>query len=568
MTKKYFILFTCFILVAGLLTGRTFKITNPVSKTVLTKGDQLNITWQKLAKMNGFVKIRLFNSNGTQKILELTNKTANKGSFKWTYIGNVKDGDYKIRVRTVDNKDSGDSQTFTIGKKSSPPPPPPPPPPTEKIFSVTYPNGSETLSKNNPNSLITWKAEHVTGQISIELWKGSRKYGTIGNNIPVNQKQFKWIVGNTFGNTPAGAGSDYRIRISGNGLEDLSDKYFTISDIPGLVSNPNNIGNTIHTFQNPPQEKFTLAVPPVIEEIKVWSTNEKFRGQVVYGDDFDIKVKLKNVSKSINKNDWRIRAKIGSLGLSSQLVQNSKNPRKPGESWWHTMTGVPSKRNLFENKSGFHILTVTLGNSSKSTMIGIIKKEEITLPQIKSFFIWNNQYKSWSTQAIYKPGTQYKLQLNVVNVYKYEIVNKNTGRVLATTYPPSPNGIKDITLTAYDTGDIEVTANSTNNRYTTATVKLKTSGPLTLDGNYLKFDMWRSGQNVKTKGLVSGYRTVKFVEVYPSGKERLLKEIKALTPNESSKLEWEFFQVGFPLTLRLKVAYWDYSKEEITRTLR
>jgi len=558
--KKTILAVYLFVLLIGLVHTAGITVTSPTSGTNWTAGSTQTISWKCPGCTSPDVKINVFRDAIQQAnfLLQLTGK--NTGKMNWKIPANFQTGKYILRIKEATGKNTGDSRVFTITGNQAPPPP-------VQTLSVKYPNGGEKLSRNY-FSTITWESKGITGNLTLELWKGGRKYGTIAGNIPGSQQMYKWKAGDMFGTPPAGAGDDYRIKIFGSGKEDMSNNFFSITDIPGIVSNQNNVFNNTRTFQNPPQQTYFVATPPVIEEVKVESFDKKYPGQVEFGNNFEVKVLLKNTSKTVMKNNWNVVIKFNKFTIDTILVKGAIYPKKPGESWWEKSKLVNSGGyNFIENKNAFHRISAIIGNDTKSTLIGIVKHEEIALPEILSFQIWNNDCSCWSNNATHKPGAAYKVQLDVKNVYKITIKNKTTGKVLATRYLQPYNGRSEVSLTADDSGEIQLTADSPENRFATASVQLKTSGPLTLPPKYLKFDMWRAGSHVKTEGMVSGYRTVKLIEISNNSTERVLKELKARML-QSSPLDWELFFVGFPIKLKLHVVYLDYSQESIIRIIQ
>ncbi len=119
--KKTFSILVMMVFTSIMIFGSSINVKNPNSSTVLLKGQTLRIKWVTQGRQNDFVKIRLFNSS-RKKIINITNRTKNKGLFNWKFNTNVPAGQYFIRVKTVDDKVTGDSQSFRSGKNSSPPP--------------------------------------------------------------------------------------------------------------------------------------------------------------------------------------------------------------------------------------------------------------------------------------------------------------------------------------------------------------------------------------------------------------------------------------------------------------
>lgn len=90
----------------------SITITSPTEGACWEKGNTYHIRWTATGSMNLKVKIRLY--QGNNKILEITNSTANNGDYTWTVPTTIPDGAYYIRVRTIDNQVYEDGPTFYI----------------------------------------------------------------------------------------------------------------------------------------------------------------------------------------------------------------------------------------------------------------------------------------------------------------------------------------------------------------------------------------------------------------------------------------------------------------------
>lgn len=92
----------------------SITVTAPAAGVNWRRGDAKTISWTKSGSMDSQVKIRLFNSTATVKLLDIVNATPNDGSYGWTIPGTLAEGQYVIRVRTVDNAVVDDSPVFNI----------------------------------------------------------------------------------------------------------------------------------------------------------------------------------------------------------------------------------------------------------------------------------------------------------------------------------------------------------------------------------------------------------------------------------------------------------------------
>lgn len=110
--KKVLLLLLVVTFIAAFSYSQSITVTNPKSGDVWCKGKKFTITWTKNGNMNSTVKIRLM-KNGT-KLLGITDATPNDKEYVWTVPTNIADGTYQIRVKTVDNQVSDDSDFFQI----------------------------------------------------------------------------------------------------------------------------------------------------------------------------------------------------------------------------------------------------------------------------------------------------------------------------------------------------------------------------------------------------------------------------------------------------------------------
>ena len=89
-------------------------------------------------------------------------------------------------------------------------------------LAVTAPNGSESWAAGTAHP-VTWTSAGLSGNITIELYKGGNFNSAIGT-ADVAAGTFSW-------NIPSGlaAGTDYKVRISQGAVEDYSDSDFTVT---------------------------------------------------------------------------------------------------------------------------------------------------------------------------------------------------------------------------------------------------------------------------------------------------------------------------------------------------
>ena len=90
-------------------------VTFPASGAELCRGLTYNIVWTKTGTMHASVKITLYDGTGTTKQLDITDTTANDGSYPWAVPDDAPlAGTHVVRVKTLDNAVSDDSAQFTF----------------------------------------------------------------------------------------------------------------------------------------------------------------------------------------------------------------------------------------------------------------------------------------------------------------------------------------------------------------------------------------------------------------------------------------------------------------------
>lgn len=114
MKKTYFVLILI-LLFSGSLFSQSIQVLNPLN---LCKGDPFTIKWTKSGLMNANVKIKLFKADLSSNTT-ITISTPNDGSYSWIVPVSVPDGDYRLRVKTIDNAVWDDSAPFNISGCSS-----------------------------------------------------------------------------------------------------------------------------------------------------------------------------------------------------------------------------------------------------------------------------------------------------------------------------------------------------------------------------------------------------------------------------------------------------------------
>ncbi len=112
--KKLILVGFILLVSVGLLYSQTITVTKPSSGNSWCKGKEYTITWTRSGSMNANVKLGLYSSDGNALIRTITNSTANDGTYKWTIPSDIPTGTYVVKVKTIDNAVSDNSDSFTI----------------------------------------------------------------------------------------------------------------------------------------------------------------------------------------------------------------------------------------------------------------------------------------------------------------------------------------------------------------------------------------------------------------------------------------------------------------------
>lgn len=176
-------------------------------------GSQVVITWASV-NVDGQVKVSLHKNGSYYKTI--ANTTENDGEFTYDVPMNIDpDGDYTVRVRSVDNtsiKDFSDN-TFAIDEGNNTP-----------NITVLSPNGGEMFTQNQ-QVIITWASNAIPGLVKVSLHKNGAYYKNIAVTTE-NDGEYIW-------NVPAyvSAGNEYTIRVRSvddTNIVDFSDATFTV----------------------------------------------------------------------------------------------------------------------------------------------------------------------------------------------------------------------------------------------------------------------------------------------------------------------------------------------------
>ncbi len=260
MKRKFTMIFILFLFLAGIALSQSITVTSPHSGNIWYRGSSYTITWTHTGNMNEYVKIRLY--QGDKKILEIVNSTSNNGSYRWRVPESLQEGEYYVRVKTVDNAVYDDGEIFKIMENSSQSP---------SYIKLITPRDGEVWKLNSKEE-ISWESHYMSPDISVyledELTHTQRRLVTFPNSEGKNS--FKFLIKRTMDNQLIKPG-DYRLFISDD-LHNFSTPPRKIKIIKGSGIN-NKTGVWIERFF------YDRLYGRVVVTI---STSRKFTGRVNY----------------------------------------------------------------------------------------------------------------------------------------------------------------------------------------------------------------------------------------------------------------------------------------------
>ncbi len=104
--------------ISSLKKSASITVTAPKAADTLYAGKSFNIRWEKTGSMDSNVIIEIYKNSIMQSNIVLKLTSTNSGSRFWNIPATFKPGKYQIRVKTSDNKYSGDSNIFNIQKSN------------------------------------------------------------------------------------------------------------------------------------------------------------------------------------------------------------------------------------------------------------------------------------------------------------------------------------------------------------------------------------------------------------------------------------------------------------------
>ncbi len=211
---------------------QTITVTHPGAGDTITKGSPYTIRWTTSGAVFRNVKIRVYNSTATTKLLDIIDSVATS-SLSYTCGENVFNsldpGCYVVRVKTTNNATTGDSRVFTLVNPGEEP--------SEsgmKSIRVVTPNGGK-LALGSSIRLI-WRSENLTNNVTISLLKNDMVFGTIVSGLAPGRITHDWRIGKTISRM-ATPDTGYKIRID----EDGASGVFDVSDNPFEIEPERNI---------------------------------------------------------------------------------------------------------------------------------------------------------------------------------------------------------------------------------------------------------------------------------------------------------------------------------------
>ena len=196
------------------------RIDCPRSGAELVLGEELMVNWT-FVNIGGFVEIELLRAGQLSATIVSSTPIGRRGSGSYRYVvpptilpGN----DYSVRITGVSGAQHSVvmSGVFAITETSKP------------TLRMITPNGGEEWEPAMPQT-ISWIFTGVSGDVKIELLKGTELFATITASTPIGKGgagDYRWVI-------PRGydGGNRYAVKISSNGdptCVAISRNYFTI----------------------------------------------------------------------------------------------------------------------------------------------------------------------------------------------------------------------------------------------------------------------------------------------------------------------------------------------------
>ena len=198
-------------------SASSLEVTSPDASSVWFKKTAQQITWTKSGPQNANVKIELWRNSS--KVKDITTSTPNDGSHTWTPPGTLTTAsNYFIRITTIDNLVSDDSEIFTI---------------TGSTITVTAPNASSLWQRRTTQTII-WTTQGTQAQkVNISLYRNNVWLKDIALGT-LNDGSFDWKI--TAG-LKAQSGYLVRVKTTAGNVWDDSEP-FTITAPSITITSP------------------------------------------------------------------------------------------------------------------------------------------------------------------------------------------------------------------------------------------------------------------------------------------------------------------------------------------
>ncbi len=231
--KKMIFITVLLIFGSFVICGQSITVSSPSGEDSWVIGSSHNLTWTKSGTMNENVKIRLYNETGVERIIGITDRTANNGIFRdWIIPDSVPAGRYVIRVKTVDNLVYDDSEPFHIVESTVP---------TGRL-EVTLPNSSTVI--------------YTTRYWISVLWN---KYGELDDNVSIEVFPEGSSTGSTLIVASTPIDSDYHWMSPGS--IGVGRYYVRVRTVDGTVYGDSEVFEVVEPAPLPPTGSMTITSP-------------------------------------------------------------------------------------------------------------------------------------------------------------------------------------------------------------------------------------------------------------------------------------------------------------------
>lgn len=235
------------------LPTRLVDLTNPVGGggVIYNKGDIIHIDWV-YSGLGGNLRIWLLKDGASAHLI--ATRLLWDQSYQWTVddFGLNGGNNFRIKIESEDGVYFDISEVFSIASESVP------------TITVTSPKSGDDW-RIGDNMRITWTSADVSGNVKIELLKGGSIVGTLVAET-TNDGVYNWVLGSSFSLTP---GTNYQVRVSSlsnPGVYGISDGYFEVMELPGIVLTSPNGGENWEVGSN---HAITWSSTGVVGNVKI-----------------------------------------------------------------------------------------------------------------------------------------------------------------------------------------------------------------------------------------------------------------------------------------------------------